>query len=150
MRTLTLALAALVAVATTAGAQQSPQALFEAGHYEEALAALAPELQNRSAGPDSHYLAVLIASRLEQPQRAAESLAALTANPDRTWQLVGGSAQALAQGDLGQAAELATQAMAANAASFAAHYQLGLSRARTEDWAGGFALGGFEPWRLRM
>jgi tetratricopeptide (TPR) repeat protein len=134
----TFVVAFAVAV-TTASAQQEPQALFEAGQYEQALAALGPELQAPAASVESHYLAVLIASRLDQPERAAASLAALASNPDHGWQLVSQSASALSHGDAGQAAELANQAVAANPPLFAAHYQLGLSRARAEDWAGAAA-----------
>ena len=121
--------------AAAALAQTSPQAQFEAGQFEQTLASLAPVIADPAADPSSHFLAVQAALRLEQPGRAAPSLAALGANPAPGWQLVGQSVQALMSGDMACAVGCAERAVSANPNLFAAHYQLGLGLARAERWA---------------
>ena len=121
--------------AAAAFAQTSPQAQFEAGQFEQTLASLAPVIADPAADPSSHFLAVQAALRLEQPGRAAPSLAALGANPAPGWQLVGQSVQALMSGDMACAVGCAERAVSANPNLFAAHYQLGLGLARAERWA---------------
>lgn len=135
MKALTMALAAAL-VATAAFAQEpQPQVLFEAGQYDRTLTALRPELEG-ATDPWNHYLAVQAYMRLSQVDRASADLQALVASEDPAWKLVGESLQALNAGDAARAVDLGNQAVAANPELFAAHYQLGLSRARAEDWAG--------------
>jgi tetratricopeptide (TPR) repeat protein len=116
-------------------AQASPQAQFEAGQFEQTLSSLAPVIADPAGDPSSHFLAVQAALRLEQPERAQPSLAALAANPAPEWQLVAQSVQALMGGDMSCAVGCAERAVSANSNLFAAHYQLGLALARTERWA---------------
>lgn len=131
------ALTVVVSLAASIASAQPPQAQaqFEAGQFEEALATLAPAIADPASDPWNHFLAAQAALRLGQPDKAAASLAALVANPQPAWQKVGQSLQALAGGDAASAIDRAEHAVAANADLFAAHYQLGLARARAEQWA---------------
>jgi tetratricopeptide (TPR) repeat protein len=56
--------------------------------------------------------------------------------PDPTWQAIGQSAAALAGGDLHGALDAGTRAVGTNPGSFHANYQLGLVKAKMNDWAG--------------
>jgi tetratricopeptide (TPR) repeat protein len=124
-----------LAAATAFAQPPAAQAQFESGQFEEALATLGPTIADPAADPWNHFLAVQAALRLDQPDRAAASLAALSGSPQPEWQKVGQSLQALAGGDVAGAIERAEQAVAANGELFAANYQLGLARARAEQWA---------------
>ena len=131
-----LAVIALSLAGSSAFAQSTAQAQFEAGQFEQAVATLAPTIANPAADPWSHFLAIQAYLRLDQPAAAAPSVAALTASEHPDWRLVGESIQAFTTGNVGGAIERAQRAVDVNANHFAAHYQLGLSKARAEDWAG--------------
>jgi tetratricopeptide (TPR) repeat protein len=134
-RVFTVLLVALVVTAPV-GAQTPPaQAQLEAGQFARALESLGPIVADPGADPRDHFLAVQAALRLDQPDQAEGSVAALVASPVQEWRLVGESVRALIAGQVGEAAAAAEQATAANDYLFAAHYQLGLARARTEAWA---------------
>jgi tetratricopeptide (TPR) repeat protein len=122
--------------ASTAFAQSPAQTQFEAGQYEQALATLGPELANPAADPWNHFLAVQAYVRMERPADAAPSVAALTGSEHPDWRLVGESIQALNDGNVGGAIERAERAVEVNPNHFAAQYELGLAKARAEDWAG--------------
>jgi tetratricopeptide (TPR) repeat protein len=132
-----------LAVAGSAAFAQSPaQTQFEAGQFGQVVATLGPQLANPATDPWNHFLAIQAYIRLEQPSAAAPSVAALTASEHPEWRLVGESIQALSEGNVGGAIDRAERATQVNANHFAAHYQLGLAKARAEDWAG--AAGAFE------
>lgn len=135
MKAPTMALAAVLLASTALAQEPQPQVLFESGQYDRTIAALQPELAG-AADPWNHYLAVQAYLRLAQPAQAATDLQALVASEDPAWRLVGQSLQALNTGDTRGAIDLGNQAVAANPELFVAHYQLGLSKARAEDWAG--------------
>lgn len=135
MKAITLALAVTMLAAAASAQEPQPQVLFESGQYDRTISALQPEL-GTGADPFNHYLAVQAYMRLAQSERAAADLAALTASEDPAWRLVGQSLQALNAGDVNGAIATATEAVGTNPELFAAHYQLGLAKARAEDWAG--------------
>jgi tetratricopeptide (TPR) repeat protein len=109
---------------------------YEAGQFDQVVATLGPEIANPAADPWSHFLAIQAYLRLEQPAAAAPSVGALTASEHPDWRLVGESIQALNDGNVGGAIERAERAVEVNPNHFAANYQLGLAKARAEDWAG--------------
>jgi tetratricopeptide (TPR) repeat protein len=135
MKTLGLALA-LILAGSAAWAQTSPaQAQLEAGQFAQALETLAPVVTNPGADPHDHYIALQAAMRLNQPELAQGSLDALAGNAAPEWRGIGESVRALIHGQIGEAIAGAERAVAANDSLFAAHYQLGLARARAEDWS---------------
>jgi tetratricopeptide (TPR) repeat protein len=125
------------AAAGVASAQTPPaQTQIESGQFGRALESLAPIVADPGADQRDHFLAIQAAMRLDQPERAAGSVEALVASPSPDWQAVGESVRAMNGGDAAGAVASAERAVAANAYLFAAQYQLGLARARVEDWAG--------------
>jgi tetratricopeptide (TPR) repeat protein len=143
---LSLAFAALVgthAVARTAQdpAPPSAQQLFEAGDYDGALAALQRDSHDATMTTEDHYLASMILLRKSPPEtdRAREELDAVRADDREAWKQAGASAQAIADNNIPAALEAATAAVAADPDLFAAQYQLGIARARTDNWTGAAA-----------
>jgi len=134
MRVLIMAAAVLVS-ATTVAAQPAPQALFEAGQYEQALGALNQRRQVGGLRPDEQFLAAQVQLQMHHPAEAGAEFAALAAGPDEAWRLVGESGQAQAAGDAGRAFELASRAAAAAPDHFASQYQRGRVAIVREDWA---------------
>lgn len=127
----------MLVVAVTAAAQSpSPQQLFESGQNDQALQALSAQRERGEAGPAEAYLAGLVLVKLEQPERAQEEFARLATAGDQAWTLIGESASALLASDTTRGREAAAQAVEAAPGLFQAHYQLGLAKARFEDWAG--------------
>ena len=124
MRTLILC-TALIAMATTAGAQavdQAPpemmqiseaQRLFEAGQYDQALQALAQARERGEAGGSAEaFLTAHIHLRRTQTADAKGDFTRLVESGDDTWRLVGQSSIALVDQNLDAALETATQAVA--------------------------------------
>ncbi len=134
------ALAGTHAVARTAQQPPAPSAqkLFEAGDYDRALEALKPDSGDASMTTDEHYLASMVLLRKSPPDldRVREELNAVHADGREAWQLTAASAGALVNDDTAAALDSATAAVAADPDLFAAQYQLGLARARTENWTG--------------
>lgn len=129
--------AMFLAVVTTAAAQSpSPQQLMESGQHDQALQSIAAQRERGEAGPGDAFLAGLILVKIEQRDRAGEEFARLAATGDPAWTLIGESATALLASDNGRAREAASQAIEAAPGMFQAQYQLGLAKARFEDWAG--------------
>jgi len=134
-------LAAVLAAAAPTSAQEaprSPQQLFEAGQYPAALQAMAEKGQQGGLGPADHYLAAQIDLRLTPPdaEGARRELTTLAGMPEQEWAGVGRSAIALMDDNVAQALEAASAAVALAPASFYPQYQLGLVKAKAEDWAG--------------
>jgi tetratricopeptide (TPR) repeat protein len=134
------ALAGTQAVARTAQdppPPATPQQLFEAGQYDQALAALQQDGDAQMTTQD-RYLASMILLRQSPPDidRAIAELDAVRADDREAWRQAAASAQALAHDNTAEALAAATAAVAADANLFAAQYQLGLARAKQEDWTG--------------
>ncbi len=121
--------------------QMSPQQLFEAGQYNQALQALDTKRANGALGPSDLFLASQILLHMTPPavDRAKAELAALAAEGTTGWMLVAQSARALADNDVNAALKAATEATTTSPDMFAAHYQLGLVKATAGDWAGAAA-----------
>jgi tetratricopeptide (TPR) repeat protein len=150
---------ALVIVALTVDiratqAPPSPQQLFEAGQYDQAIAGIgALRAQGGAALPEA-FLAAQIYLRQNLNDRAKEEFGRLAASEDLIWRQVGESSSAAVDGDLDRAIDLATQAVngvnaqtapaaaepaaPAPARDFHAFYQLGLAKTRRDDWQGAF------------
>src|SRR3954467_8102331 len=99
-------IAALLLTATVTGAQAkapaaTPQQLFEAGKYQDAI----DKIKARGdAPPDQSYLRALAHRKLDQNDEAKQALGGLTAEPEGSaWREVGHSAIALTDGDLAAA-----------------------------------------------
>lgn len=134
-----------IAVASAALSAQDPRAaqrLFEAGQDGEALSAIADARAQGTAGPELDFLAGQARIRMHQPAEAAAEFEKLATSPERAWQLVGESAAALAASDLPRALDAANGAVAEAPGLFFAQYELGLVKARMEDWAGAAAAFG--------
>ena len=116
-------IALLLAAGLAQGAQPpSPQKLFEAGKYQEAI----DRIKDRSdAPPDQVYLRALAHRKLNQNDDAKEAFGAL-AGRDDAWKEVGNSGTALIDGNKDDAADAARKAIEADGNSAAARYQLGL------------------------
>ena len=125
-------LVSVLALPWAAHAQGRAQQLFEAGQDEAALAAAA-EVPGDPAGA---YLAGQVRLRMNQPAEAAQEFQRVAGQADPAWQAVGQSATALAGGDLPAALDAGTRAVATAPGSFHANYQLGLVKAKMNDWAG--------------
>jgi len=125
-------LVSVLALPWAAHAQGRAQQLFEAGQDEAALAAAA-EVPGDPAGA---YLAGQVRLRMNQPAEAAQEFQRVAGQADPAWQAVGQSATALAGGDLHAALDAGTRALATAPGSFHANYQLGLVKAKMNDWAG--------------
>jgi len=125
-------LVSVLALPWAAHAQGRAQQLFEAGQDEAALAAAA-EVPGDPAGA---FLAGQVRLRMNQPAEAAQEFQRVAGQADPAWQAVGQSATALAGGDLHSALDAGTRAVATAPGSFHANYQLGLVKAKMNDWAG--------------
>ncbi len=134
----------------------SAQQLFEAGQYGPALQAIAQARQSAPPTPEQAFLAGQVYLRLNQNDNAKGEFARLVASDNPVWHLVGASAVALLDNHLDLALNEVTQAAAllppdppapAHAVGtppaiprasekFHVAYQMGLVKARREDWQG--------------
>jgi tetratricopeptide (TPR) repeat protein len=129
--------AALVASAASSVAAQKPevQRLFQSGSYEQAVEAA------REGDPASTYLAAQSLVKLERIDRATGEMTRLRSSDQPSWRFIGESGEALIANDAGRAVDLARRAIEAEEGNPFAHYQLGLSAAKAQDW--GTAVAGF-------
>jgi tetratricopeptide (TPR) repeat protein len=125
-------LVGVLALPWAADAQGRAQKLFEAGQDQAALAAAA-EVPGDPAGA---FLAGQVRLRMNQPAEAAQEFQRVAEQADPAWQAIGQSGAALAGGDLHGALDAGTRAVGAAPGSFHANYQLGLVKAKMNDWAG--------------
>lgn len=114
----------------------SPRQLFEAGELDRALGTLGEARDRGAANPADTYLAGQILVKQDRRDDARNEFERLSKNEDRVWSLVGESALGVLADDNQRALEAASQAVEASPDHFYAQYQLGLSKARFEDWAG--------------
>jgi tetratricopeptide (TPR) repeat protein len=137
--------AAIVALSGSASVAQNeqtppptPQQLFESGEYPQALSALHDRPDDEPMGIADHYLASLILLRTTPPDVAGarRELDTIGEDPDEGWKKVAESARLLLDNKTPEAVAAATEATKLAPDLFAAHYQLGLARAKAEDWAG--------------
>jgi tetratricopeptide (TPR) repeat protein len=112
----------------------NPQALFEAGKYEEAIGAISA--QPGGPGPESLYLAGQSCVRLNRQDEARAQFARLSqgVDPPTPWSLVGESATALVNGNHPEAVDKASRAVALAPDQFHPNYQLGLAQSAVEQW----------------
>lgn len=152
-----LAMCVAALIASPASAQEAPaaapasaaQQAFEAGQYDQSLQQIAEARTRGEAGPTETFLAAQAQLRRNDNEAARAEFAQLAAAGDDTWRLVAESSTALIDSNLDHSLALAEQAVgaiaarnaaapapAAGPADFAAHYQLGLVKARRGDWTG--------------
>jgi tetratricopeptide (TPR) repeat protein len=143
-----IATAAAFAQAPAPASQMSAQKLFEAGKYDPAIQAIASKRQSGSTTPAEDYLAGQIYLRMNQNDKAKQEFARLSSSSDPTWRLIGESAVAFVDNRVDEALDKATQAArqvenpapggapAGASEKFHALYQLGLVKAKKEDWTG--------------
>jgi tetratricopeptide (TPR) repeat protein len=151
-------LAAACLAGAAAAQAPTPQQLFEAGQYDQAIQAIdAARAQGGAGGPADAFLAAHIRLRQNQNDPAKAEFAKLVASPDPIWRQTGESSTALVDGNVDRALELANAAVTAvndraaqvaatgapadpgeTSRGFYAVYQQGLVLARREDWAGAF------------
>jgi lipoprotein NlpI len=115
------------------GAQEPPnlRQLFETGQYQ----AVVDNLPGRADDPGAVYLAAQSHARLRQPMRVAAMLDRLAARPVADpWHHVGLAARLVTQGDIEAALAAANQAVVLGPAIPDVHYQLGLVRARRQEF----------------
>jgi tetratricopeptide (TPR) repeat protein len=138
VRALVLMCVGMLAAATTAAAQETApaQQLFEAGQYDAALREIAAQRARGPADPADAFLAGQILMKTEQNDRARQEFATLARSDSRAWALVGESSLALVDNDNQRARDAAAKAVAEAPDNFHANYQLGLAKARFDDWAG--------------
>lgn len=136
MRNVMFAVMGLLAATGVAQAGQSAQQLFEEGQYEPALRVLNERRDSGVSDPADRFLAAQVQLKLSRSDQAKQEVEPLTAGSDPTWAPIGESVQALIDGDTQRALDRATQAATASPDHFHAQYQLGLVKARREDWAG--------------
>jgi tetratricopeptide (TPR) repeat protein len=116
---------AVLLVATLASAQEAtPQKLFEAGKYQEAI----DNVKARADAPqDQIYLRALAHRKLNQNDEAKQAFDMLAAAPEGSaWREIGSSGTALVDGNLEAADAAVRKAVDLDANSVQARYQLGL------------------------
>lgn len=107
-------------------AQESVQALFERGAYEEAVQKADAERGN----PESTFFAAQALVRIADPARARVEYARLRDTGAADWAAIAEAGEAMVAGDLDAARAAADRAAATNGDNPFAHYQQGLIAAR--------------------
>lgn len=126
----------LVGLATPSAQQgSSAQQLFESGQYDAALQAIGAQRDRGAGGPAETFLAGQVLLKMNQDDRARSEFRTL-AGGGTPWTLIGESALAILDGNNQRGLEAASQAAQAAPDSSQAFYQLGLAKARFDDWGG--------------
>jgi tetratricopeptide (TPR) repeat protein len=103
---------------------------FEAGHYQQVVEAAAPE-----APPAVLYTVAQSHHKLGAPDQAIEVYRRLAELPEGdAWRFIGQSGQQLLEDQIDAAAESAQRAVDTNGELPEAHFQLGLVRAKQQNW----------------
>jgi TolA-binding protein len=106
------------------------QRLFEAGRYQQIVAASSPE-----SPPDVLYMAAQSQQRLGAMDQAAQTFSQLAARPEADpWHFIGLSGRQLVEGNADAAVASARQAVTMSGDLPTAHFQLGLALARQQQW----------------
>jgi tetratricopeptide (TPR) repeat protein len=132
MKTLLTFVAASTLTATAALAQDagSLQKMFEAGRYQQVV-----EAAGNDAPPAALYTAAQSHQKLGANDQAMELYRRLATRPDGdVWHFIGLSGQHLLEGQNDAALEAATEAVRLDGNLADAQYQLGLVRARRQEW----------------
>lgn len=112
------------------------QRLYEAGEYEEVVS----NLETQSASPSDLYLGAQSQAKLGRSGEARTLFDQLVERgPRDAWHHIGQSAILLAEDNVDEALNQATQAVAVNDSVPEAHYQLGLVQGYRSDFAAGAA-----------
>ena len=132
MRTLliSLILTGTAAVPTVDAQEMSPQQLFDAGRYDEAIQAVPPD-----AGDDLKYIAAQAHLRMQRQDEAKATFQQLGGGDEgNAWTFVGRSAVAQADGDVAGSEAAARRAVEINGGLAEAHYQLGQALYAADNW----------------
>jgi tetratricopeptide (TPR) repeat protein len=107
------------------------QRLFEAGRFQQVVAASTPD-----SPPDVLYVAAQSQQKLGAMDQAAQMFSRLSERPESDpWHFVGLSGRQLVEGNADAATASARQAVAMAPDLPAVHFQLGLALARQQQWA---------------
>jgi tetratricopeptide (TPR) repeat protein len=125
--------AALIALFPAFAFAQDPagvRRMFEAGQYQQVVESAAPD-----APPAVLYTVAQSHQKLGANEQAADIYRRLAESPEGDpWRFIGQSGQQLIEGQVDAAAESAQQAVDANGELPDAHFQLGLVRAKRQNW----------------
>jgi len=107
------------------------QRLFEAGRFQQVVAASTPD-----SPPDVLYVAAQSQQKLGAMDQAAQMFGRLSERPESDpWHFVGLSGRQLVEGNADASIASARQAAAMAPDLPAAHFQLGLALARQQQWS---------------
>lgn len=137
MKTTSLALSlALLSVPAWAQDPTQVRKLFEAGQFREVIDTNAsPE-----TSPEVVYMAAQSQQKVGNDEGAAAAYRRLAELPEgNPWRLIGLSGQQLVGNQNDQARDFAQQAVGAAPELAEAHFQLGLTLAKAQDWGGAAA-----------
>ena len=112
----------LLAITIAPAAQDSPQKLFEAGKYQEAIDTVK---KSSDAPSDQVYVRALAHRKLNQNDDAKDAFGALSGR-DGAWKEIGNSGTALIEGKMDDAASAARRAVQEDGNSAQARFHLGL------------------------
>ena len=129
-RALMTALAILLPALAMAQDPGEIQRLFEAGRFQQVVAA-----SNPASPPDVLYFAAQSQQKLGAMDQAAQAFNQLAARPEADpWHLIGLSGRQLVEGNADASVASARQATAMAPDLPAGHFQLGLALARQQQW----------------
>lgn len=114
----------------SAGQDESVQKLMERGALDEAVQRASRDRGN----PESTYLAAQALIKMNNDGGASEQYSHLRETADADWKAIGDSGAALLSGNVDEASEAATRAVAANGDNPFTHYQAGLVASRKNDF----------------
>jgi tetratricopeptide (TPR) repeat protein len=107
------------------------QRLFEAGRFQQVVAASTP-----NSPPDVLYVAAQSQQKLGAMDQAAQTFSRLAERPESDpWHFIGLSGRQLVEGNVEAAVASVRKASAMAPDLPAAHFQLGLTLARQQQWA---------------
>jgi tetratricopeptide (TPR) repeat protein len=129
-RALATALATLLPALALAQDAGEIQRLFEAGRFQQVVAASNPD-----SPPDVMYFAAQSQQKLGATDQAAQAYSRLAERPESDpWHFIGLSGRQLLEGNADAAVASARQVVAMAPDLAAAHFQLGLALARQQQW----------------
>jgi tetratricopeptide (TPR) repeat protein len=114
----------------------SPRSLFESGQLDAALGAIGQSRDRGEARPEDLFLAAQILIKQGRHDDARAEFERMKQSGDPVWASIAESALGVLADDNQRALDAANRAVAEAPDRFFAQYQLGLAKARFEDWAG--------------